>query len=106
MELLGQCVWFLKRGVCQLELPTSGRRERQAPFLEREKRKSVGTYGALGLSSVSGKKMRLLLPGTMLRPMESKELIGPREHGIPKCKMAIPGGFGTVLRLGLHSSGG
>lgn len=50
--------------------------------------------------------MRLLLRETMLRPMEKQEEIGVREHGIPKCKITIPGSFGAVLCLGLHSSGG
>lgn len=36
--------------------------------------------------------------------MANKEVIGTRQHGIPKGKMAIPGGFGAVPQLGLHSS--
>lgn len=76
------------------------------PFLREGKAEECGSYGAVRLRCVSGKKMRLLLRETMLRPVEKQEVIGSREHGIPKCRVAIAGGFGAVLWLGLHSSGG
>lgn len=68
-----------------------------SPVFRKGKAEECGSYAAFRLSSVSGKTMRLLVRETTLRPMENGEVIGNREHGVPKCRISIPGGFGAVL---------
>lgn len=46
--------------------------------------------------------MALLLLEPQLRRLESKEVIGNRQHGFPKGKVAIPGHFGNHLWVGLR----
>lgn len=46
--------------------------------------------------------MALLLLEPQLRRLESKEVIGNRQRGFPKGKVAIPGNFGNHLWVGLQ----
>lgn len=61
----------------------------------------------MSVSFVAGQTMRLLLREREipLRRLENKEVIGRREDGFAKWKLAIPGSF-VVLWLGLGSTGG
>lgn len=55
-----------------------------------------------------GEERRLLLLDgeALLRALWEAEVVGNREHGFPKRRIAIPGSFGAALWLGLHSTGG
>jgi len=69
-------------------------------FFKKEGREYPGNCTPFSLTSAPGKIMEQILLETMLRHMESRELVDDRQHGFTKGKLCL------ANLLAIYSAGG
>jgi len=71
------------------EVPTNRRRGNITPTFIKGKKKDVGNYRPVSLTSVPGKMMEQIHLRSMLRHLDNKQVTGDSQHGFTKGKSCL-----------------